>query len=370
MTDDADLVRLARQGDRKAMAALLERHRPLVLAVCRGMLGGDALAEDAAQEAAIVAVLELDRLRRPERFGSWLAGIGLNVCRRWLRYRRREAWSFDALVGGRHVPDRDPSPDVDPAAVAEEGDLRERVRRAVAELPPGQRAAVALVYLDGLSQSEAAAALGIAPGAVKTRLHKARAVLRARLIDEAPATARGGTGMAEALEPDDGWVIVRLADVARAAPNEEGLRHHVLVLDEEGGERRLLIWVGEFEAAAAAVHLAGAEMPRPLSYAFAAGVLAAAGGRLREVRVADLNGKVFVASAIVEGPDGLSAVDARPSDAINLALVAGAPIRVASAVMDAAATTIDTDSPLADPRGGPLITADRAADIAAEVLAR
>src|SRR6266508_5075560 len=95
--DDAELVRLAREGDKEALAALLARHRGMLVALCRRALGDDGLAEDAAQEAALQAMLGLDRLARPERFGAWLGGIGLNVCRRWQRERAREGWSLAAM---------------------------------------------------------------------------------------------------------------------------------------------------------------------------------------------------------------------------------------------------------------------------------
>ena len=111
--DDAELVRRAREGDKEAFAALLARHRGMLVALCRRALGDDGLAEDAAQEAALEAMLGLDRLRRPERFGAWLAGIGLNVCRRWRREQAREGWSLAALTGGRSVPDGTPAEDVE-----------------------------------------------------------------------------------------------------------------------------------------------------------------------------------------------------------------------------------------------------------------
>src|SRR5687768_15682299 len=86
---DAVLVRRARAGDREAFASLVRQHYPLVLGLCRRAVGPTGLAEDAAQEAVITAMLPLDRLRRTDRFGPWLAGIGLNICRLWLRERSR-----------------------------------------------------------------------------------------------------------------------------------------------------------------------------------------------------------------------------------------------------------------------------------------
>jgi RNA polymerase sigma-70 factor, ECF subfamily len=141
---DVSLVHAARSGDKEAFGALLARHRPMLVALCTRMLGDRMLAEDAAQEAAVEALLSLDRLQRPDRFGSWLSGIGLNICRMWLRYRSRDAWSWEALAGGLYgadLPDLRP----DPAVLAEEAALAMEVRQAVAGLPRGQRSGVALL---------------------------------------------------------------------------------------------------------------------------------------------------------------------------------------------------------------------------------
>jgi bifunctional DNase/RNase len=90
----------------------------------------------------------------------------------------------------------------------------------------------------------------------------------------------------------------------------------------------LLIWIGPFEGTALAMSLQGAELPRPGSFQFTAALLAAAGGALQEVRVTRLVEGTFYAEAVVDGAAGRGGVDARPSDALTLALLTGAPIRV------------------------------------------
>jgi uncharacterized protein len=262
---------------------------------CRRLAGPD-LALDAAQDAVVTALLSLDRLRRPESFGAWLVGIGLNAARALVR-------TSAAIVAADERPR-------DPAEIAEERELAALVRAAIAELPAGQREAVTLYYLAGLTQAEAAAHLGIPPGAVKTRLHKARASLRVRLRPIAKETT---------------MVQMEVTDVRRAGDK------HIIMLAGDG--RSLKIWVGQPEAAAIAVLIEDVEFPRPMTHQLTASLLQAAGTSVREVRVSRLADMTFYAEVVLA--DGTT-VDARPSDAIPLALIAGARILVDPAVLDEA----------------------------------
>jgi RNA polymerase sigma factor (sigma-70 family) len=313
---DAELVRRARGGDRDAFAALVARHHATLVRCCRRLVGADA-ALDAAQDAVVTALLSLDRLRRPESFGAWLVGIGLNCSRNQLRgsdppYVPAEVRGSDPLTPA-HVRGTVP---LTPEEAVEQAEIAERVRAAIAELPPGQREAVTLYYLAGLTQAEAAAHLGIPPGAVKTRLHKARASLRVRL---------------RPLAKEIPMVQMEVADVRRAGDK------HILMLAGDG--RELKIWVGQPEAASIAVLIENVEFPRPMTHQLTASLLQAAGTSVREVRINRLAEKTFYAEIVLA--DGTQ-VDARPSDAIPLALLTGAPILVDPAVLDATAA-VDPD---------------------------
>ena len=83
--NDAGLVAAVTEGHKDAFALLVGRYRPMVLALARRLLGDDVLASDVVQEATVAALVGLDRLRSPERFGAWYAGIALNIGRRCLR---------------------------------------------------------------------------------------------------------------------------------------------------------------------------------------------------------------------------------------------------------------------------------------------
>jgi RNA polymerase sigma factor (sigma-70 family) len=348
--DDAPLVEAARAGSRAAFAALVERHWPLLVGCCRRMLGADELVEEAAQESVVQALVGLDRLRNAARFGPWLAGIGLNTCRHLLRERSEAARSPGAVA--HRQADDSPGPD----ELAEAAEIVARVRGAVSALPCGQREAVTLHYLDGLPQREVAAALGIDVGAVKTRLHKARRTLRRRLVEFQEVTEMTPT-------KSDG-VEVRVADVLRH-PVEGREPAHVILLEEVGGERRLTLWVGPFEAAFLAVHLENVELQRPGTYTFAARLLEASGATLDAVRINRLTDEVFYAEARVTAAGVTRTVDARPSDALNLALLLGRPITVSTSVFEALGRGPDRP-PLVDESRPP----EHAADIASDVLAR
>ncbi|MDP8928740.1 MAG: DUF151 domain-containing protein, partial [Actinomycetota bacterium] len=294
-------------------------HRAGLLASCGRLLRDDALAEDAAQEATVTAFLDLDRLRRPERFGAWLIGIGLNIGRRWLRARPREAW-----------PARDGAAEVltatepGPAETAEARELAVRVRRAVAALPSGQRRAVVGYYLLGLPQREVAALLGTSIGAVKTRLHKARVSLTDALADDWMVREEHAMSEGEA-------VAMQVSDVCRA--ELDTAMSYVVILEEVEGPRALPIWVGEPEGTALAAALTEADVPRPMTHWLAAALLDAGGVALRSVRVTRLAEHTFYATVTVGGSRGPVEVDARPSDALTIAVLTDTPITVDEAVL-------------------------------------
>ena len=317
---DAALVALARDGDRRAGQILLTRHYPMLVRLCRRMLRDAILAEDAAQEAAVQALLSLDRLQHPEKFGAWLSGIGLNICRRWLQHRTSEAWSMDRLIDANiHTDSLNTNAGPEEQMVINE--MQERIQHAVSELPPGQRAAVKLVYLDGQSHGEAATTLNVATSAIKARLFKARRTLRQRLHQ---------TWLEEYMTTSDiTWVDFRISDVRRSTGTDGNpARRHSLILEEIGGKQRQAIWgIPPFAAEAIAVQLAGVEMPRPLPYALTHQILTAMGGSMREARIPRVEGRLGIGELVINGPAGDRIIECRLSDAINLAMLSSLPIR-------------------------------------------
>jgi RNA polymerase sigma-70 factor, ECF subfamily len=322
--DDAPLVELARQGDGDAFQTLFERHRTMLTSIVRRASGGSRLVEDIVQETALSALIGIDRLKQPDRFGAWLVGIGLNICRRYRRQELERPSSLTQAVSSRADPAADPS------EVAIEREISRSVRTAIKQLPSGQREAAALYYLSGLTYRETAIALGIGVGAVRTRLHRARA----RLGEELSSVWKG-----EGMEPTEGreMVPVRVADVLRLQPTEGKQPQFVVMLEESGGgTRRLPIWVCEPEATWLAYGIEQIELPRPGPYSMLAALLEATSARIREVRIERLVEWTYFATVLAEGKASAT-IDARPSDALNLAVLTGAQVFVASELLDAAA---------------------------------
>ena len=177
---DLDCLRRHLAGDREAFGELLARHRGRMWAVALRTTGNPEDAADALQEAALSAFKAAANFRRDSAVGTWLYRITVNAA----LDRLRRAAARPTV----HYPDPE-SPiwreaTADPTDMAEQRELRLLLEQALAQLPPDQRAAVVLVDVQGLPVEEAARALQVPSGTVKSRCARGRAKL-AGLLREA-----------------------------------------------------------------------------------------------------------------------------------------------------------------------------------------
>jgi uncharacterized protein len=310
---ERELVAAAAAGDPAAFALLVERSRARVEAVVLRLLPRDE-AEDVTQEALLRAYLAMSTLRDPDRFLGWLCGIAVNLAKMRLRrlaLQRRVAVGADEPVG---YHDRE---------------LLREVRDAVDLLPAGQRDAVLMHYVDDLSCEEIARLLGTTPGAVRVRLHRAREQLRRELAPLAPVPLRVKKKEVVMVEMKVDDVLVRLAG---DQPEEVG-DERVVVLAERKGSRLLPIRIGAPEGDALALRLSGDDAPRPMTFDLMAELLRTTGARIDRVAVTALRDNTFYATVAVAVEGRTDEVDARPSDAINLAVRLGAAIFVEDGVL-------------------------------------
>lgn len=174
---DLDCLRRHQAGDREAFGELLARHRGRMWAVALRTAGNPEDAADALQDAALSAFKAAGSFRQDSAVGTWLYRITVNAC----LDRLRRAAARPTV----HYPEPDSAvwrqATEDPTDMAEQRELRMVLEQALAQLPVEQRAAVVLVDVQGLSVEEAAAALGVPNGTVKSRCARGRAKLAVTL---------------------------------------------------------------------------------------------------------------------------------------------------------------------------------------------
>lgn len=112
--------------------------------------------------------------------------------------------------------------------------------------------------------------------------------------------------------------------------------HRIVVLREEDGERYVPIWVGPNEAEALSINLRGTEVPRPLTHDLLKQLVEGLGATVSHILISDLRDEVFYATIVLESEGRVVEVDARPSDAINLAVRSSAAIFVSERVLEMA----------------------------------
>jgi RNA polymerase sigma-70 factor (ECF subfamily) len=177
------------RGDREAFRILVERESTAVIRACHRVLGDVRDAEDAAQEAFVIAFRSLDTWRGEGAFGAWMARIAVRVALRQASRRRPVIW-LDPLAAEAAAPHDDawtragahsPAAGHDPAAIAIRGERDVAVRAAVAALEEPYREVVALRFFGDLSLAEIAEVSGRPLGTVKTHLRRGLMRLRERL---------------------------------------------------------------------------------------------------------------------------------------------------------------------------------------------
>ena len=176
MQEEASLVVRLRQGERRAFEELVIAYQHRVFGVALRMLGNRAEAEEIAQETFLRAHRALPEFRGEARLHTWLYAIASRLCLNRLASadRRLVRGDDEALAT---APAGEPSA----AAMLERAELDAAVREAIAALPEERRIVVVLRDVEGLSYDEIGEALGLEPGTVRSRLHRARLDLKAKL---------------------------------------------------------------------------------------------------------------------------------------------------------------------------------------------
>jgi RNA polymerase sigma-70 factor, ECF subfamily len=181
---DEEVIRRVRAGEPELFEVLMRRYNQRLYRVARSIVKDEAEAEDVMQQAYVNAYTHLDQFADRARFSTWLTRIAVNEALGRLRRRRRVREvdvGAEADEMGTTLTSAEPSPEQQ----ALTGELRRLLEEAVDALPRTSRSAFVLREVEGLSTAEAAECLGVSEDVVKTRLHRARLLLRKELFDRA-----------------------------------------------------------------------------------------------------------------------------------------------------------------------------------------
>jgi RNA polymerase sigma-70 factor, ECF subfamily len=177
-TDEA-LVERARAHDRAAFELLMRRHNQRVYRVVRSLLRDADEIEDVIQQSYLQAFLHLDQFGGNARWSTWVCRIAINEALARIRQRGRFV-SIDA-ASEEAMADFSKGPDGDPERKAAGREFGAMVEQAIDGLPDIYRSVLILREIEGMTTEETAAVLGVEIDVVKTRLHRARAALRAAI---------------------------------------------------------------------------------------------------------------------------------------------------------------------------------------------
>jgi RNA polymerase sigma-70 factor (ECF subfamily) len=178
---DADLVARARNRDEAAIRAIMQANNRRLYRLARGILRNDSEAEDVVQETYFRAFTHLDSFRGDSSFATWLARIAMNEALGRLR-RQRPSVDLSTLAPGALEAQIIQFPlsaaSEDPEKSMAQREIQQVVEHAIDELPEAFRIVFITRVIEGMNVDETADILGLKPETVKTRLHRARTMLR------------------------------------------------------------------------------------------------------------------------------------------------------------------------------------------------
>lgn len=184
--EDLAVIDAVIAGDTEAFRHLVDRHKDRLFAVLMRLVGDSALAGELVQDSFVKAFHGLSGFRRDASFGTWLVQIGIHAARdharRMGRHYQRITVSLEDVRGPDGSPGEIAEGGPDPSRGVEAHEEGELLRRAIGDLPPEYRELIVLRHFDEVPYEEIAAMTGLTVGSLKVRAHRARKMLKERLL--------------------------------------------------------------------------------------------------------------------------------------------------------------------------------------------
>jgi RNA polymerase sigma-70 factor (ECF subfamily) len=195
-TSEQELLRRAREGDFSAVRVLNRRHNRHLYRIARSVLADDQEAEDTVQETYLRAFTNLANFRGDARFSTWLARIVLNEALR-RRQRRRDTVPIERLdstqerrAAQTYWPWSSAAADCDPERSAARLQIRKILEKAIDDLPEAFRTVLVIRDIEQMNTEQTARILNVCEETVKTRLYRARRILRTTLGEQLASTLK------------------------------------------------------------------------------------------------------------------------------------------------------------------------------------
>ena len=180
-TSDAELIQRARERDEAAIRSIMQSNNRRLYRIARGILRNDGEAEDVVQETYVRAFTHLESFRGDSSLATWLARIAMNEALGRLR-RQRPSVEWTTLPPGvleaQIIQFPHSAPSDDPEKSMAQREIQQVVEHAIDDLPEIFRIVFITRVIEGMNVEETADILGLKPETVKTRLHRARTMLR------------------------------------------------------------------------------------------------------------------------------------------------------------------------------------------------
>ncbi len=323
-------VAQAIRGDRKAFNALGEHYYPDCFNKAKSILGDESLAQDVAQISLLQAYRGLGKLQNTARFKPWLLGIVRNISHNYLRQKEQAFLSLDDLYSSLSVRSDEKAEH-----------LSELITTAIQALEAHYRDVITAFYYDGLGLSEIALRQQISPETAKIRLYRGRQMLKEKL-----STHEDLYYYYRKPTKKETMKKLTIADVYLKENGSAGL-----LLQSESGEYFLPIIIGFFEVKAIFTGLQGIKTGRPMSHDLIVSILESTDTTLDKVCINKLTEGVFYAYLAIKHGGKTVQIDARPSDAVALAVRLNTPIFVAEEVLNEAGIPIPEAYQNTKPKG-------------------
>lgn len=182
--DDLALARRAVSGDGEAFRAIMKRHNQRLYRLARSIIRNDGEAEDIVQESYVSAFAHLRSFRGDATLATWLSRIVINEALGRVHKAQRGERRNDRGIEAQIIPFPLNGVDDDPERTMAQRQIVQLVERATDDLPDEFRTVFVARVIEGLSIKETAELLGILPETVKTRLHRARLLIREKLDEQ------------------------------------------------------------------------------------------------------------------------------------------------------------------------------------------